>query len=533
VKSDETTTRLGRWDDESTFKLLIVGLLVLGVALRFGLYFLYAPAMWEDEAYWAWKSMRRSLEDMPIRPVGFMALTKLLVGWVGASARAFRFIPFVASLVSLLLMPYVAKRLFTSALVRLVVVALLATSPLAITMAAEFKHYGVEIAVFTVLLAAFLRYRERRDLRSLVLLLLLAWGTFFLSLLVLFLYPALFATIAWDAFEGRRFRRLVAIGATALLCLATITTVYLVSWHHVERSRTEKKWGTKYDAFYPGSRFEKNEQGRLSWTVGKYAALAGLPGQGRTRWTSEVLSPPALTALATADRVFWFTLHCMGLFWLIHRRRWRELAWLWTPLVVLSIFNFFGKWPHGAFRTNSGYLPYAILLSAHGIEALAVMPRRVARLLGPAACVAALLPAFWFRPGWREKGTSGRDARFDEALAVLNQTKASRQLMLTMDVASCRPWKYYVGDDAALAETIAPRLRKRFKPECLGTAQDLTARIEYYARKRFDFWLVLSDLDKFEPVEQAARKSCGRLERTSIRGLHLVLHCSPKPKPKP
>jgi 4-amino-4-deoxy-L-arabinose transferase-like glycosyltransferase len=515
--------RLGNDKQGQALQLAMISALALGLFLRVYLYAIHPSTLWEDEAYWAWKTLTLPVLNQTFRPPGFLLLTKGLVTWLGPSELTFRALPFLASLASLLAIPYVASQLFRSKLTRLVVVTIMATHPAALTMAVEFKQYGVEIGVLTVVLASYLRYRERPTKQSLGLLLGLAWAAFFFSIIIIFVYPALFAVLAWDAFKSKQLRVLALVAGAAVLCVATILTIYFTTWRHFNQDRAEKKWGTKYDVFY----VPNADESRTAWTLKKYSEVAALPDFGRERWRSSKLSETTLVRLADADRFFWLGLHGLGVFWLIHQRRLRELAWLWSPLWMMTVFSLAGRWPAGAFRTNAGILPFTLFLAAFGLDAATALRPQLARLLLPLGCVLALAPPLVMRPDWFRKGCFARAGQFDEVFETLlkSPAKPGRTVVL-MENSSCRPWTYYTRYDSPAAKTTAPKIRARFTPKCAGNTLPSIAKL---ASAGSDFWIVLTDRRKDSSVDKATRRYCKKVARFDVaEGLHGLWHCDPK-----
>lgn len=514
---------LGTSHWQRALRLAMLLSVVLGLYLRVRLYAIRPSTLWEDEAYWAWKTLTLPVLTQTFRPPGFLLITKGLVTWLGPSELTFRALPFLASLAGLLTTPYVAKRSFRSDVTRLVVVALMAVHPAALTMSVEFKQYGVELGVFVVLLAAYLHYRERPGPRSLGLLLLLAWLGFFFSIIIIFLYPALFGVLLWDAAKSKKLRVLAVTGGAALLCVATIVTIYFTTWRHFNEGKAEKRWGDKYGVFY----VPNEQQSRAAWTLKKYADVASLPGYGRLRWKTDELSADSLERLVSVDRTFWLVLHVVGIAWLLWRRRLREAAWLWSPLLVMLVFNWVGRWPAGAFRTNAGIVPFTIFLAAYGLEALTELRARIARLLLPVGALLALGPTFVMRPDWFQKGAFARPGRFDEVFdALLKTPRRSGRQQVLMDNSSCRPWRYYSGYDARTAKTTAPQITKRFTGRCVGSVGALSKSIAQNARQGRDTWVVLTDRRRDAAVEAATARACASVTRTAVgEGLHVLWHC--------
>jgi len=190
---------LGTDEKQRFHRALLLAAVLVGLGLRVFNYAVRPPSLWQDEAYWAIKAIKTQAIDAQIRPLGFMLVTQLLLHTFKAAAWVYRILPFAGAMVSMLLAPYVALRLFRGAWTQLLSVTLLALSPVLLEMAVEFKHYGTEVGVYVGLLAALLYHREKRTLWSFCGLLGLAWFSFFFSITVIFFYPALFGVLLWDA----------------------------------------------------------------------------------------------------------------------------------------------------------------------------------------------------------------------------------------------------------------------------------------------------------------------------------------------
>jgi len=499
----------------------------LGLGIRVFNYCVDPPSLWQDEAYWAVKALTTAAIDAQIRPLGFMLVTQAALRVFGAAAWVYRTLPFFGSVLSMLLAPYVVTRLFRAYWAQLLAVALLALSPVAIEMAAEFKHYGTEVGVYVAVLAVALRYFEQRSLRNLCLVLGVAWFSFFFSLTVMFTYPALFAALAWDAWRAKKFRWLLGVAATAFVCLATIGTIYFTTWRTISAGRAEQKWGVSYDVFFiPGAKAEHGS--RASWTTAKYFELASVPGVGRGLWRSARLAEPTLEQLRSADRVLWSALHVAGLLLLLRRRRLLELAVLWSPLLFVTAFNLAGRWPAGAFRTNTFYVPYAVFIASMASEWFLELPRDWAkRFLGPVFAALLLVPTAWFRPGISHKGLWTKPGAFPQALLLLPHLQQKRPQKLLMDFASCRPWEYYAVHDVAFTKQ-RPEIRREYKPVCRRRQRDLLREFtRLMGSEPNGFAVLLTDDRKYPSLRKQARRSCASATETWVKGeTHLLISCS-------
>lgn len=495
-----------------------------GLVLRFYLFAVHPPTLWQDEAYWAVRSLNMQAIDAQIRPLGFMLLTQGLLRVLGAAAWVYRLMPFLASLLSMALAPYVAERLFERRWTQLLAVLLLATNPVLLEMSAEFKHYGTEIGAYVAVLAAWLSFKERGTLRSFALLLGTAWFSFFFSITIIFSYPALFATLAWQAFRSKQLRRLIAIGATALVCLGTITTIYFTTWRTISAHKAENKWGTWYDVFYLKNGLKTQYDSRLAWTTAKYVDLAAVPGVDRQLWKSERLEETSLERLRKADWVLWGALHLAGLAWLARRRSFEKLALLWSPLLLLMLFNLLGRWPAGAFRSNAFYVPFAILLASFGAEWLPARARL--SVLGFGLAGALWLSALVFRPHLLRKELWTKTGFITEAMMLLPPKPPRDQRVLVMDFESCRPWDYYTQYDRPFAERGA-RLRRNYQEKCLRSGAKLSAEMRRLVRSQPDgFTFLLTDFRKFDGLEETVKQTCAQSTLKYVHDrTHLIITC--------
>src|SRR4051794_33968168 len=139
------------------YRLAILALIVIGVYFRSRRYWIEPLGVWVDEAVWGLRLLERPLTRVEFRPLGYMALTKLIVH-VYSDERTLRSLSYLAGLLTLPVTANLAKYLFKSRVVRVVSVAVVAYHPLLIDMAREFKPYSVEFAVHLTLVWLFVRW---------------------------------------------------------------------------------------------------------------------------------------------------------------------------------------------------------------------------------------------------------------------------------------------------------------------------------------------------------------------------------------
>jgi hypothetical protein len=355
-----------------------------------------------------------------------------------------------------------------------------------------------------------------------------AWVSFFVSITIIFIYPALFCVLAWRAYRSKNLRMLMVAGAMSVVCLGTITTIYFTTWRTIKAGKAEKKWGTWYDVFYLKNGLKTTHDSRFTWTTAKYFELASVPGIDRQLWRSERISETRLERLKLADLLLWSALHVVGLAFLIRRRRFEELALLWSPLLFVTIFNLAGRWPAGAFRTNTFFVPFAIFIASFALEWLPddnVSRKRLAFALTATLWLSAVV----FRPSLTAKGLWTKPGAITEALELLplNPPKDSRTLV--MDFETCRPWDYYTGVDVPFAAR-GSKLRKNYRKTCLRTGDRLKAEMARLERAHTrGITILMTDPRKFTFMEDLAKRYCQSSKATYVHDrTHLLITCQGK-----
>jgi hypothetical protein len=456
-------------------------LLLVGALLRAHGYVFHVIPVWEDEAAWAMRLIELPLSEHVIRPLGFMALSKLLVTALGPSEAVLRAMPWLAGMASLAMAPLLAKRLFSSPAAQLIFVGCIALHPGAIDLAKEFKPYSVGLAYHMGLLLLTLRYLDTKNARELAALLaLLFLGTLF-SQDLLFTYPAYFGLLLLDAFRARRMRRLLAIGLAAAATLTLLVTLYVFAWSKAvgHGEKTADYWGKKYDVFYvpnaePGT-------SRLGWTNARLGDMAAMPGMRRELWDTAKLPDAALTELKEADVDVWRVLVVLGIGVLLYRQRRREALLLLAPLACMVAFNGLGAWPLGAFRTNLFVLLYTAGLAAGAFERRS--QELAARDLVPVGAL-VLAPFLMLAPSLHANKPSSMagDSSFREAMQTLltlqqgDGDEASRP-MLVLDNASCAPWRYYTQFHPRRRRAVA--ISRHFVVECTKSLKGMVHALRH------------------------------------------------------
>jgi hypothetical protein len=465
-------------------RVAMLGLVLLGLAFRSRGFLWEAPPLWLDETSWAVHLVEGRYGDDNLRPLGFMAITGVLVRLFGAWESVLRALPWTAGIATTLLSPFLAQRLFNGAGARLFFVAVLALHPGAIDLAKEFKPYSVSLALHAGLLFATLRYLAQRGTRELWLVLGLGAVATLFAQDTVFAYPAVYSVLAWDAYRNHRpHLRWVLIGAaTTILVLAT---QYVLVWSRIPEEESAY-WGNKYDVFHTAD----TERGYLSWSFDRYRSLLDFPGLRRKYFSGSSLR--LVPGFGWLELTFWWLAHGVGILWLLLRRRFAIAALLVCPCLVLWAFNALDIWPLGAFRTNLFVIVYMTGIAASAFDGSWKGVRGWATLVPAAAIV--VLPFFFLQDHFHsQKQAMAYDGYMPEALKKLqtlrkHERRAAPEVLL-LSSRACAQWDYYTGLHPQ-AEKLGHRPLQLFEPRCIEDA-DLPATLLEAARGRARVWVLL------------------------------------------
>lgn len=257
----------------------------LGVILRCLVYG-QRRCLWIDECMLAlnivgrdWGGLWEPLDWNQGAPVGFLLLVKASVGLGGTSESVLRLIPWLASLIGLVMFALLARRLLPSWFA-VAAIGLYAVSPNLVSYAAECKQYAIDATVTVSLLLLFERFR--RSSSRLDLFVLAAAG----SLAVWLSHPAVFVlagiglTLGLRSVQGKDWRwvsiLILTCGVTWFLSFGLAYSLHL---RHLTRNDYLLNYWQEHFLPSPGS-------GLVTWlwdhfvgwsaaTVGKSGAMLG------------------------------------------------------------------------------------------------------------------------------------------------------------------------------------------------------------------------------------------------------------------
>jgi hypothetical protein len=499
-----------RWRGRSAAERAVsiaMGLCIaLGLFLRARGFLFETIPLWNDEAAWAIRTITLPLTEHVIRPIGFMALTKLAVVSFGPTETALRLVPWCAGVLSTLALPWIARRLYQSAAARVLFVAVIALHPAAIDLSKEFKPYSSSLALHLVLLALVLSYVETGRLLVPVLV-TAALGCIFAQDLV-FAYPALFLVAGVEAYRRRKSKELVAIAACAALIIALLVTQYFLFWRQLPRDESDY-WAEKYNVF--------NTAGRsyVRWWVSSYLRMVDMPGLRRDDWADDWVSRGVRHVLLKGDHAIWILLHLAGLVVIGVRKQWRQAVLLVSPLVAMTLFNALGFWPLGAFRTNLFVLAYIVAIAAKALDVRrrrtgqvhdGVTKRSVPSVLATVpAFLLVVLPLLCFEREWHaDKRVFTFSSEFPYVLRKLmrlHRQFAKEREPLLIDSKACVLWRYYVEYHPTVSG-LRPKLRRRFDAHCADADYDLRAGILAAGAGGRQNWLVAHNRIRVQPPIQ-------------------------------
>ncbi len=511
----------------AAYRITLVSLILIGVYFRSRRYWIDPLGLWVDEATWALRLFGRPLTQLEFRPIGYMALTKLIVTTY-SDERTLRLLSYVAGVASLLITADLAKYLFKSRLVRVLCVAVVAYNPLLVDMAREFKPYSVEFCVHLGLVWLFVRWRASGSKARLGALLACSVLAFPFAYNIVFLLPGLFWLLGYAFLRARAHRALFATVCAALAAVALMIAIYFSALRGTTQDRggTEQFWGKKYDVFYlPTAQQQNQKTARVSWLARKYCDLAAFPGSHGNR--PPTASPAVVETTRRLARVgfyAWLVLHGFGIFALLaYRRQW--LLLLSGPLLVSMVFNTLSLWPFGAFRSNVFLLAYLFLIPMVGLDVLLVAHAAIARLAGALGSGLLLVTnlSTAFEPHVRkhffctQTEMTGLFARMASVRAQQPSRLRSHVTPVILDSYSCAPFIFEARYNDSAKRGVGSFLND-IDVRCMSSVSATTRLLHDFRNQ--PFFVVVSDQRMMAPYARMLRLRSKVIAHESIRDTH-------------
>ena len=451
--------------------------------------FLYdQPSFWLDECAWAIYLVEQPLRELVIRPIGFMAISKVIAALFGPTETALRTLPWLAAVIGTILAPALARRLFSSAGAQLLFVAIIALHPSATSFAKEFKPYAISLTLHLALVLLTLRYlADRRGATLAWLLGISAVGTLFAQDLV-FAYPGVFLVAGFAARSTRR-EHFVAVGVASGVVIGVLLLQYFLIWSRHSLSDTSHAWGEKYDTF-----FTEGTGSYFGWFIERYQGLAAFPASS-ARWNRSWLSKEEWEELRAIANGVWVVVHVVGLVVLVRLRRAREALLLVLPIVTAWLFNSFGFWPFGVFRANLFTLVYFAGIAGMAFERSGA-PRRSVFELVPAS-ILVLIPLLVFEQGWgsTKRGLTyvSRFADVVEYFARRAPKRGKPKQIIILARGYCDPWRYYLEFHPEVSR-FKKRIDRGYEARCIHDRTELgSALLAATTSPKVPTWLVRNE----------------------------------------
>ena len=280
--------------------------------------YLTGRSLWHDEAALARNIVERSLAGLarPLdfnqgAPLGFLWVEKLLLLAPGDRDYWLRLFPFLAGIVSLILMFPVARR-YTRGLGVPIAVGLFAVSGAAIYYSSEAKQYSSDgFAAVLLLLVAYPCFGLRFSARHWLVLGLVGAGCLWLSHPAVFILAGIGVALSADIFSTRLWSRFPWIAGLGAFWMINFLAIYWISLRHLTSNPLlVSYWALSYppEAFWLhmdwfANRFPASLQDITGVPALLGAALWVLGGVTMLRRTplGLILLLPPLTALAAAS----------------------------------------------------------------------------------------------------------------------------------------------------------------------------------------------------------------------------------------
>jgi hypothetical protein len=462
-----------------------------------------------------------SLHFLQSAPPGFLLVEKAAETLLGDAEWSLRFFPLLASLASVLLLAYVARRVLVAPAAALAIALFAVGEPL-LERAAEVKPYTVDVAVATLLTALtlwVLGARRDRMLGRVAVLGVVGVGVLWLSFPAAFSLAAAVVALGVYALETGSRRLLLGAAVVGAIALVTFAGVYAVASSNVSRISS---------AIFAGAG-DDSPVGRVDIAKDAWSTFVN-PG-GFENGTH------ALAAL----------LACFGALALARRGSLHLLALFTTPALLALVAAGLDLYPLGG-RFSLFLVPFLLVLVARGAQALVSWSRQpvlvsaglAVFLVAPSLSLAAYRA---FEPPAREDmkpllAHLIQEWQNGDALYVYSNAQYALRYHSTCDDCSPSgkdfPWPTRVARPSAPGEQFAPALVSvpptltigSRNPE--GTTTDL-ARLPRPGRVWLLFTHVLSHgrLDDAQALLTELEREGRPVEAVRARGARLYLFDRP------
>jgi len=334
---------------KKTRSYLLYVFLFIGCALRFAEY-AAQPSLSFDEAVVAHKITRHSLttltfdasdfKNMLAYPIGFLALEKLALDWLGNNELGLRFFPFLFSVFSLFLFPHLAKKILAPPW-DMGATLLFTISPVMVATSSVLKPLSADVffglLCFLILFEMTRRQMDFPSAAVITLIGLTAVATSFTAIFILFAGLPIVLILRFKRSPKKDVKFALYIAGIWLLA---VLFYYVISLRYFRSDVALKDYWQAY--FLP---MEEGFLFSLKWLLGIFHFF----------FRKFLLIFPGLTAF----------LIILGTYRLL-KQEWSKAAILGAPLIFLLILSALKIYPFGD-RTVFIFVPVFLLLLTSGL----------------------------------------------------------------------------------------------------------------------------------------------------------------------
>jgi hypothetical protein len=361
----------------ATYAYAVAVVLTIGVGMYFRTVGVFTDrfSFWLDEAVWAQLVTQTDWYRHAIRPLGYLATSRLLVHLYDTELPL-RMLAYVPGMLSLVLFLLVLRASFSSRPLLVAGLLIVATHPALIEYSREYKPYALSVCVHLALVLSTLRYIQVPSSGRLALAAGLACVSPLWAVDAVFALPAVFALLFARAYRDRAWRHMHALGVLVIVALTITISLYAFIWH-TEAGIARAYWGHKYGVFHFAGESEPTPS---AWLWDKTRSLV-LQATMADQNFAIPLEPMVLLGafFAAVPLALW--------------RRESLAILLAVPIGAALVFHLAGLWPWGPFRANQFLVIYIVPLTLLSFDLLGRGSRDPFVSMGVAAVALLLIAA--------------------------------------------------------------------------------------------------------------------------------------------
>jgi len=472
------------------YPVLLTTVVAIGVYLRAYDFFVSPLSLWYDEAWRASSLLSsgglfhamikgQSNIDPILFNVGVYLLAKLY-----NTESVLRLISLVPSLFSIVLTYLLARRFTNERWIVFWAVFVVSVHPTLIDYARELKPYALGLCTHLAVLMLYFKFRDAASISEIALFTVILGIAYFASSTIVFLFPALYLSMMVRRLRERDVFAVKLLLLTAGMLLVCIGGVAFYQIRYIPVQNQVVAFGETFnvtDTFF----------WYVRWAVQHYFTVI-----------QYVLMPIDLMEVRPVMGFAYICLYIGALSWMIYDKNDEALALLFTPILILILFNRFGLWPWGFTRTNLFTFGYILLAGVYGLNRwfAGFGERKNAFLMAFVALV--VITQFPYHMDKLKKKSFGRSEIKPSLNLFYERAKASDGPIVLIHNAMARPqFKYYAFHHRDFSRKYAS-LTERITLIGLQSRMPVNIREalpEIYG-KYAECWIVLAHYDQKEKI---------------------------------